>query len=181
MDKLGQANKVNWLVLAPKDKIILAFPDLGKDRNFKITSEEDHSYNCIAWAGLKNNIFWWPHPQANILDGIEWPFNLPLDQNLETFTNLYENLGYSICNSWEFEDQFQKIAIYVFKNNCTHAARQNYNGLWTSKLGRYQDICHTDPYSLINSEYGEPVRFMKRGNSSYDIRKIKKGIDKNKS
>ena len=162
--------------MTPKDKILISFPSLGNDKNFKLTSKEDHSYNCIAWAGIKSDVFWWPHHQANVLDGIEWPFNLPLNSNLETFTSLYENLGYTICDSWEFENRFQKIAIYVFQNSCKHAARQNYDGMWTSKLGLLEDICHSDPFSLSNSSYGDPVRFMKRENISYDIRKIKKGV-----
>ena len=165
--------------MASKDNILKAFPHLRGDPNFKITSQEDHSYNCIAWAAIKSDIFWWPSPNANILDGLEWPFNLPFDLKLETFIRLYENLGYERCDSWEFEHNFQKITIYVDKSdNCTHAARQNFNGLWTSKLGRYEDIAHSDPFHLQNDEYGMAVQFMKRGNLSYDINKIRKGVIK---
>ena len=173
---MGQASKVNWVKLASIDNILAAFPNLKSDRNFKITSDEDHSYNCIAWAAIRSNIFWWPHQHANILDGIEWPFNLPFDLRLETFTKLYENLEYEICESWEYEHHFQKIAIYVHQDNCTHAARQNFNGLWTSKLGVHEDIFHSNPFTIQNNEYGVATRFMKRENSSYDVSKIKKGV-----
>lgn len=156
-----------------KDRILQAFPKLSSDIGFKITSPQDPNYNCIAYAGVKTNIKWWPHPQP--LDGIEWPFNLPIDDSLDTFTQLFEKLGYSTCDSWEFEHQFMKIAIYQCPTTlkCKHAARQTINGNWTSKLGDGEDIEHGDPFSVEGAIYGQAVRFMKRENKSFVVKQSK--------
>ncbi len=66
------------------------------------------------------------------------------------------------CEQSEFEQGFEKIAIYV--NNMgkpTHAARQLPSGYWTSKLGRWIDIEHTLA-GLTESEYGSVAQVLRR-------------------
>ncbi len=135
------------------------FPDLKNDNYWKVTSPEDPTYNCIAFAAIRTDIWYWPTPN---LDGVDWPYNLPYNQNPETFKELFKNLGYSECGSSEFENGFQKIAIYAKNNLCTHACRQTSKGIWKTKFGESFDIEHSDPCSTQNAEYGNVICFMKR-------------------
>lgn len=163
-----------------KNQLIGLFPGLSADKNFRITSPCTSDYNCIAWAAIKNDEFWWPDANIPHIDGITWPFGLPLNETLNNFISLYENLGYMVCSDWKYEDRFQKITIYINPTTLlvTHAARQNFNGIWTSKLGSLYDIEHTGPKSLEGIKYGIVSTFMKRPNSSYHIRSIKKFVEK---
>lgn len=163
-----------------KAQIISAFPGLRSDPCFKITSDQTPEYNCIAWAAIRNDVFWWPDPRIPNIDGVEWPFNLPLNASLENFILLYQHLGYALCQSWKYEHQLQKLALYINQDTrlVTHAARQNYDGIWTSKLGPNHDITHINPMSLEGSKYGEVAAIMQRHNSSYNINKLKKFIER---
>ena len=142
-------------------KIQKIFPLLASVQDWKITSPVDYKYNCIAWAGIKDNIWWWPEKD---LDGIDWPFNLPYDTTLDTFVKLFQHMNYETCNSHVFEKNFQKIAIYINTDTqqCTHAARQQLNGKWTSKLGPMWDIDHPDPFVIEGNDYGKVAVILKR-------------------
>lgn len=78
---------------------------------------------------------------------------------------LFRSYGYELCENGILESGFEKIAVYARDNKPQHAARQLATGLWTSKLGRYQDIEHATPEELEgdgNREYGRIVAFMRR-------------------
>ena len=78
---------------------------------------------------------------------------------------LFRSYGYELCENGILESGFEKIVIYARDNKPRHAARQLPTGLWTSKLGRYQDIEHATPEELegdSNGEYGRIVAFMRR-------------------
>jgi hypothetical protein len=144
-----------------EDKIKLAFPQLGTDNRFKITSDDDPDYNCIAWALVYDNQYIWPNNLA--LDGIYWPNHLPRNETIETFIELFRFHGHEICDSAEVERGFRKIALYVDADmNCKHAARQKQNGLWYSKLGKENDIVHSTPESLEGQIYGRVHCIMKK-------------------
>lgn len=132
------------------------FP-LIKKTGYKITSPEDDNYNCIAWAVGRNDVFINPHPDYF------WPSKLPYSDKLNIFRKLYETYGYKVCEDDEYEEGFEKIAIYVMENTntVTHAARQLKSGKWTSKLGEYKDIEHTLE-GLTKSSFGEIAVVMKR-------------------
>ena len=148
-------------------EILGAFPNLENDKHFKITSKRDQSYNCIAWAAIKDDIIWWPHDKP--IDGTDWPYGLERINTLEVFTNLFGNMGYEICESSDYEVGFQKIAIYHNPDTkkCTHASRLRSDGFWTSKLGPEQDIIHGDPSSVEGEYYGIVARLMKRKNPEF--------------
>ena len=115
-----------------------AFPDLVTS-GYKISSPRDYHYNCIAWAAKNDAKWWWPDPQ-NI--GF-WPAEVPREVTLECFISAFESLGFSICDSQDFEEGYEKIAIFTDSRDIpTHAARQLSSGKWTSKLGRLEDIEH---------------------------------------
>ncbi len=161
-----------------QEAIVLEFPGLLKDSNFQISSPRDETYNCIAWACIKNDIWYWPDPNVKILDGVYWPDEIPLDTSADSFIKLYNKHGYEKCDSWKFEDKFSKVAIYQKAGGgVSHAARQLFNGLWTSKLGKENDIRHTTPFSIEGDSYGKATIFMKRKNSSYLKSKLKAFIE----
>ena len=78
--------------------------------------------------------------------------------------------GFEPCENGDYEEGFEKIALYVNqRNNVTHAARQKPSGKWISKLGVNIDIEHGSANSLedeglTDDEYGKVIRFLKRPN-----------------
>lgn len=149
-----------------KKQIIKTFPKLNSDSKFEITSKRDIKYNCIAWAAIFDDKFMWPPGEVTNLDGVTsfWPEELPTDQSVETFIKLYQKFNFEVCENPDFEEGYRKIAIYwdSSKKCCTHAARQRANGIWTSKLGKEQDISHSDPYTLESDRYGKVVTIMRK-------------------
>ncbi|EKD24113.1 MAG: hypothetical protein ACD_81C00106G0005 [uncultured bacterium] len=135
-------------VIFPK----LAFTD------YKVTSPRDQNYNCIAWAAGINQQWWEP----DFMGQYFWPAEVPRIYTLDAYVQAYSVLGYKICDSFDYEQGFEKIVIYVnMSNEPTHAARQLQSGKWTSKLGREYDISH-DFESLNGDIYGMPAVCMKR-------------------
>ena len=149
-----------------KTRLIDFFPKLARDKNFEITSKPSNDYNCIAWAYFINNRWMWPNTgQYPFLDGIHfWPSDEILDCDVSHFIKAFELQGYTICESCEFDQSYRKIALYAKANStdCTHAAREKSNGLWTSKLGEDVDIQHSTPYTIENNIYGKVYCFLKK-------------------
>lgn len=133
------------------------FPLLIQD-GYKITSPKDDSYNCIAWAATDQMLWWWPDPTNQNY----WPDGVSRTATVESFLAAYNTIGYQICDSFEMENGYEKIVIFVDANNTpTHAARQISESAWTSKLGRSYDIAHG--FSGLNGkDYGTPQVVMKR-------------------
>ena len=74
----------------------------------------------------------------------------------------YETRGFFVCETADVEDDLEKIAIYTTSDGKPqHVARQLLNGLWTSKLGRLEDIEH-QLSGLEGKLYGSPEVFMAR-------------------
>ncbi len=155
--------------------ILNNFPKLILDPNFKISSPINVNYNCIAWAGIRDDEFWWPEIEPYNLDGVKykWPFNIENNDKLKFFIELYSKLGYieTSNNIGNEHPKFRKIAVFIkidplnldiLTNTCTHAARQLKNGLWTSKLGRFHDIVHSNPYDLEGKAYGNIAIILKK-------------------
>lgn len=149
-----------------KDLVISLFPGLATDCHFKITSPHDESYNCIAWAYFINNKWMWPNTgDNNFFDGTHfWPTNEIITEEVCHFIDAFKLQGYEICNNWEKEKGFRRIALYVEKgtNICTHASRELSSGIWVSKLGKLVDIEHGNPYTIEGDRYGEVYCIMKK-------------------
>ena len=145
-------------------EIIEAFPKLANDKCFKKTSPIDSNYNCIAWAYTHKDRWMWPGgEEERFLDGFNyWPDGVEDSTEIEAFINAFKLKGYEICESWDFEKGFQKIALYILEDECTHAARQLSNGMWSSKLGRSYDIQHGTPHTIENETYGTVKCIMRR-------------------
>ena len=135
------------------------FPNLALNV-YELTSPETPFYNCIAWSVGDNTKWWWP-------DGINyWPDNIPCVATVESFRLMYESFDFVVCDNFEIEAGFEKIALYVnpLTKQPTHASRQLSDGKWTSKLGRLKDISHNTLGGVEGAVYGVPFIFMKRPN-----------------
>ena len=133
-----------------------SFPNL-RDSKYHITSPQDPSYNCIAWAIGRSDLFVWPDKYNQMF----WPLLCPREETINAFTNAFRFFGYVPCDDKQQEDGFEKIALYARENIPKHAARQLKNGRWTSKLGPNIDIEH-NLLDLEGPEYGCVVMFFRR-------------------
>ena len=134
-----------------------SFPKL-QDGGYRITSPDTVDYNCIAWAAGDTEAWWWP----DHLDIGYWPAGVPRAETLEAFIEAFAALGFTTCDTAEYEKGFEKVAIYVdTSGKPTHAARQLSPGLWTSKLGTLQDIEH-EIDGVSGDLYGSVAVIMKR-------------------
>ncbi len=118
--------------------IEIHFPNLRAE-GYQITSQQTKSYNCIAWAAGDNSKWWWPDSNYMYF----WPDGIPRDNSLNSFLLMFGRFGFTQTNSSEYEEGFEKVAVYVNSTGVTHAARQLTSGKWTSKLGADHDIEHT--------------------------------------
>jgi hypothetical protein len=124
---------------------------------FVLTSAATGEYNCIAWALEDTSRFYWTGPKAFFY----WPENLPREETIESFIQLFQQNGYEICQHALKERSFIKIALFVKDGLPTHAARQLPNGLWTSKLGSWEDVRHTLS-AISGGLYGDVAVVMKK-------------------
>jgi hypothetical protein len=144
----------------PEEDIEADFTNLRLGE-WRISSEYDEGYNCIAFAVHDTRQFW--DPDMIGVRGYYWPPGIPRDWRVSTLIRLYELHGFRVCENADLESGFEKVAIYATSSdNGTHAARQKDSGIWTSKLGPCEDIEHGAPSGLEGDIYGEVVTVMKR-------------------
>lgn len=120
--------------------------------NFEVLEPPGKHYNCIAHSmGIHNR---WINPQTG---PAAWPFG-PMDQ-------LYQPLGFHRLPTLDLslKKGVQKIVLYALKNpdgtikEVTHAALQEKDGVWSSKLGQLPLIRHITVEALNGPNYGEAV------------------------
>jgi hypothetical protein len=140
------------------DHLKSIFPKLA-DASFRVTSDRDPAYNCIAWAAGVTHQRWWPLENP---DEAYWPEGVVRAATLEAFLAAFATLGYAVCESDALEPGIEKIALFADSTGVpTHAARQLANGRWTSKLGKLEDIEH-ELRDLEGDLYGTVLVLMKR-------------------
>ncbi len=140
------------------------FPNLTLD-NYEIWSECTDEYNCIAYAGnMGCKKPWWPADPRYSARDYYWPECMPFVDSVENFIRAFQLFGYETCSGPEYEDGFEKVAIYEDQTTkeTRHMARQLSNGIWTSKLGDWWDIQHQTLEAVESSHYGVVVQIMKR-------------------
>ncbi len=123
---------------------------------FQITSPESPVYNCVAWAAGDDTDWWNYSPQHY------WPEWAPRSSEAESSAQVFLGLGYTICDSEEKEDGYDKVALYALDGEWQHAAKQLDDGRWTSKLGRFEDITHPSPQDLTGDVFGNVHCIMRR-------------------
>jgi hypothetical protein len=135
------------------------FPRLDTS-TYVVASKYDPSYNCAAFA-VNDCERWWEPLNP---DGY-WPANVPLEFSVAAYAAAFETVDFHKCDTPTVEDGFEKLAIYSDEGDFVHAARQNADGSWVSKLGKAEDIRHRTLEELTGhskDEYGDVVVFMKR-------------------
>ena len=142
--------------LAVRAFLVGKFPGLAQTP-FEVTSDPTPIYNCIAWAAGDQQSFWWPGHGS----GYFWPPSVPRAVTRDAFIRAFGRLRYRVCLSPDLEDGDEKVALYEFGGEPTHAARLMPDGRWSSKLGQSHDIAHSLD-ALNGDEYGAPVIFLRR-------------------
>jgi hypothetical protein len=123
------------------------------------TSLPTTDYNCFAFAAGDETRWWDPLPPGLYY----WPPNIPRGHQLEHFQRAYETEGFRRCADGNLVDGIEKIAIFLNAyGGVEHAARQESDGKWKSKIVGFEDICHDDLHALSNGDYGDPRCFMER-------------------
>jgi len=142
----------------PADELHRIFPNLAASA-YQITSPIDPFYNCIAWAAEDTDRLWWPfaYPPMGY-----WPDGIERNDTVECFIAAFATLGFAPFKNSDLEVGFEKLAIYASGQEVRHMARQLRSGVWTSKLGRLEDIEHATLEVISGDDYGEPVLFLKR-------------------
>lgn len=147
------------------EELYLDFPNLINDTLAKITSHATDAYNCIAWACQYEDRWMQPTEFPPGFDTIVyWPEGAKQGNHISCLIDAFSKKGYNICDSWEMEKGFQKVALYVKKGteDWSHASKELRTGVWSSKLGRSNDIQHSNPYTIEGGTYGDVYCFMKR-------------------
>jgi len=132
------------------------FPALANS-GYSKSSDEDPAYNCVAFAVHDTGQFW----QKVAVRGYYWP--LDRDDRLEDWIRALELNNYVVTDNWDLEKGVEKVSIFVNKDGVPeHVARQLESGIWTSKIGRREDIEHSHLAALEGLEYGKATVVMKR-------------------
>lgn len=150
-----------------------AIPDL-KGARYDVTSPEDPSYNCIAWAAGDDGKWWEPVPgfgSGPILGGNYWPQGVPREYTLESYERAFRRQGYRRCASTDLKPEWEKVALYVDGTGIpSHAALQLPSGRWTSKMGFLEDIEH-DGLDVVAGDgiYGTVALVMRRKRQAQQV------------
>lgn len=139
-----------------RDVLFERYPGLART-HFRFTSPDDHGYNCFAFAADETKRNW--HPSA--FAGLYWPPGVPQEASVQSFIAAYASLGYALGATREHEAGVEKVAIYADGDTPLHAARQLRSGLWTSKLGKREDIEH-ELEGLEGEMFGRVVAILSR-------------------
>lgn len=152
--------------------LVNVFPDLAKDKNFKILSECSDVYNCIAWAmGYTDR--WVDHIEGA---GHWWPKGVDRNADPETLISAFKAEGFEISENHLFEKGYSKVILYKSKEKeeWTHAARVITSDIEYSKFGRAWDgqhshdvLCRTGLGKEPQS-YGIAYAYMKRKDSEVE-------------
>lgn len=135
------------------------FGNLRPD-SFAVKSPQTWDYNCIAWAAGEVFRRWWPSPDRL---SYYWPPNVARVETVDAFVRAFQELGYEVCDSSDLQEGYEKVALYATATGVPkHMARQRETGIWTSKLGRLEDIDHVFLEGVEGNDYGQVARVLKR-------------------
>jgi acetolactate synthase regulatory subunit len=135
------------------------FPDLHCT-GYEVKSPQTPAYNCIAWAAGESYRWWWPSTASS---DAHWPAGVDREETIEAFVRAFKSLGFEVCESSELQPGVEKVALYVDSTRTpTHMARQLETGMWTSKIGKAEDIDHKTLNLLEGNVYGTVIRILRR-------------------
>jgi hypothetical protein len=134
-------------------------PNYIEGENGIITSPQTPIYNCIAFSVHMEFTYIWPDED----EIYAWPPFLKREPSVPVFLDFYKACGYAPCGNFNFEDAYEKIAIFGADGEVAHAARQIVRDRkWASKMGDLADIRHVDLNAIAGGEYGSPVACVAR-------------------
>jgi len=108
-------------------------------------------------VGAKRSTIRSAHRSKVLADGV------PHQYSIENCVRVFMLQGYVECDSPDWEDGFEKVAIYADEEDQpTHVARQRSPGAWTSKMGALEDTDHATVHSVEDGLYGKGRRFLRR-------------------
>jgi hypothetical protein len=146
----------------PGDRSKIAYPDLGS--RFEVLSPSTgrpNQSNDFDYTGFYNCIAWTLGEVNRWVDPLTGPANNPLAR----MDKIYAKEGYRRLKSLDFDAEKgkQKVVVYALRDDAgsntkvTHAALQNLDGSWSSKLGALALIRHWQPHDIAGPLYGTPV------------------------
>lgn len=161
------------------------FPDLASDYNFKLLSDRDDKYNCIAWA-MGYDDRW-----VDCYDspGHWWPNGVSKDMSPKSLIEAFSAKGFVLTDNPLPEKGYHKVVLYMSKLTglWTHAARVLTSDIEHSKFGKEWDGQHSHNVlantskRYSNSSYGEAFAYMKKEVSSSrnikDLHEMSESID----
>src|SRR5262245_42939668 len=105
------------------------FPQLYKS-GYRIVSEKDPTYNCVAFAAGDKSRKW--DCSMIPLPGYYWPPGASRGRDPDSLRSAFEAINYELCDTgWGLEPGYEKVALYVNGHGrWTHAAHQESNGEW---------------------------------------------------
>jgi hypothetical protein len=123
------------------------------------------TYNCIAFAA-GDTAQWWEYltvPEP----GYYWPKEAIREDedngDIEALKRCFMALGYEECPDGVLEEGYIKVALYALKkDDYRHAARQEDDGYWSSKLGDGFDVRHKTPQCVCGPLYGKVMGYMRK-------------------
>ena len=125
-------------------------PHLGED--FEVLAPPTRAFNCVAHALGRQD---------------EWinPVTGPPEDPFREMDRRYGEHGFTRLPTLDLAlvPGVQKVAVYALRNagggveEITHAALQEADGTWSSKLGQGPLIRHGTVEALAGPAYGEPV------------------------
>ena len=150
------------LIPSAEERLERIFPAL-REIIYTVVAEADVKYNRIAWVAGVDDDWWDPVDETRY-----WPAGAPRGDTVEIVMEGLATAGYEPCTDDTLEPGIEKIALYEYRGEFTHVAKQLASGLWSSKLGREWLIEHelealTDHTNFGPQwRYGEVVAFMAR-------------------
>lgn len=138
-----------------REQFYQLFPQL-RHTPHRFTSNENTTYNCVAWA-VGEDHRWWDPSDAQLY---YWPIENH-DNSINSFLQAFQTQCFILCSDHCLEEGIEKIAIYMKNNTFKHVARQLSTGEWTSKCGQTFDIIHTLE-GLTGDGYGMVTHLMQR-------------------
>jgi len=136
------------------------FPGL-RTAPYVVMTPRTNRYNCIAWAAGDDANWWWPTNGPGDVQRF-WPTGVRREETLAAFIAALATRGFAPAETDALETGFEKVALFVDGRGVpTHAARQLSTGLWTSKLGDWEDIEHR-LHALEGELYGSVAMLLKR-------------------
>ena len=123
------------------------FPDLSEA--YDLVGPAGETQNCISYT-VGEQFTSWTSPDFCPYDIDKWP------PGTSTVTEFYQKRGYALQDDLKtgFKEGVQKIVVFVGSTDdglmCKHAAVQQPNGNWRSKLGKEYVIEHVNPEELCD-------------------------------